>query len=188
MTGRVLRRWPAVLVVGLTTWMLMLEPDMMMLRLPFPADLTAVDPVWPISWGWWGAVPAAAVAFGIVTVATPAARWLGRNLGHPRLFAAGCWLFAAGAVGNTVGAIASGWLEPVVPGTAVDPWHIGYVWTNPADFAVILGALMLLVAVALGVLPRHRVLALVGAGTITALMLAAAAAQRLAAMHGRWYL
>ena len=188
MSARALRWWPAVLIVSLAGWMLLLEPDMMMLRLTFPADLTAVDPVWPISWGWWGTIPAAAMAFGIVTVATPAARWLGRNLGHPRLFAAGCWLFAAGAVGNTVGAIASGWLEPVVPGTAVDVWHIGYVWTNPADFAVIIGALMVIFGAALGALPRHRLLAVVATGIFAAFMLVAAVAQRLAVLHGRWYL
>ena len=147
MSARALRWWPAVLVVGLTGWMLALAPDA-------GDHLTffhPTDQAWPVGWGWYGAVPFCAVAAAVVMAARPVSRWLGRTLGRPALATAACWLIAAGGVGNAVGATVSALVGPVPVGTADDVWHVGTVWTNPADVAATLGVGLILLLCALAV-------------------------------------
>ncbi len=159
MTGRVLRWWPAVLVVGLTGWMVLLAPagdatlrpvtEIVVLHHRMAAFYSApADPAWPASWSWYGVIPAVVLAGAAVALAGPMWRRLGAAGGRPVLAATGCWLVAAGIVGNAAGAIVSGLVGPVPPGTAVDPWAAGALGTfNPADVALHLGVLLVAVAV-----------------------------------------
>ena len=146
MTARVLRWWPAALVLGLTGWMVALAPSAGD-HLTF---LHSMDQAWPVGWGWWGAVPLCAVAIALVTLARPVSQWLGRTFGRPALATAACWLVAAGGVGNAVGATVSALVGPVPVGTAVDPWFLaGLAWTNPADLSALAGAGLLFLLFAL---------------------------------------
>lgn len=153
-TRRVLRWWPAVLIVALAGWMLLLAPasdarlrpvtEIVVLHHRMAAFYhSPADPAWPAAWSWYGVIPAVVLAGAAVVLAGPMARRLGAAGGRPALATVGCWFIAAGIVGNVAGAIVSALAGPVPPGTAVDPWTLPIIGTsNPADAALYAGVLL----------------------------------------------
>ncbi|MCL4413573.1 MAG: hypothetical protein M1522_02300 [Actinobacteria bacterium] len=134
------RHWPALLVLGLSAWMLWLAAQ--------PGAGAAIgpsDPAWPTNWGWAGFGPDLLAILAVLA----SAMWADRHVGRIGLAArVGLWLVAAGFAANGVGAAASGPLAHVPPGSALDVWWWGWSgpWppaSNPADFAAGVGFLLL---------------------------------------------
>ncbi len=133
------RCWPALLVTGLSGWMVWLaaQPGA-------AATIGTCDPAWPQNWAWAGVGPDLLAILAVLALAV----WADRRVGQiGRTARLGAWLVAAGFVANGVGAAASGLLAQVPPGTAVDVWLQSWPWwwpaNNPADFAIGVGMLLL---------------------------------------------
>jgi hypothetical protein len=114
----------------------------------------------PFSWHAYDAgypsLAAALTVAGVVTALGTLLSLVGRRFPQAGLFLAGCTGVTAGVLGNVAGwltirALGGGnsaadiWSEPVI-------WYVG----NPADAAIVLGAILLLVWLALRLLPRTR--------------------------------
>ncbi len=138
MTG-LRRHWPALLVAGLSGWMVWLagQPGA-------AATIGTSDPAWPQNWAWAGLGPDLLAILTVLALAV----WADHRIGQiGRAARAGLWMLAGGFAANGVGAGASGLLAHVPAGTAVDVWLQSWPWwwpaNNPADFAAGAGVLLL---------------------------------------------
>lgn len=130
------RHWPALLVAGLSGWMVWLANT--------PAvtwEAEVADPAWPANWGWAGLGPDLLAILAVLALAVWADRRIVPHTSPARL---GVWLLAGGWMANGVGAAVSG-LAGLPPGSAVDPWQglLPRPVGNPADFAAGVGLLIL---------------------------------------------
>jgi len=142
------------------------------------ASMVAIAAWDPWSWHAYDAgypsLAAALTVAGVAGLLGAGIALAGRRLPQAGLFLAGCSGVAGGVLANV-----AGWLTIRALGggnSAADIWSTPIVWYvgNPADGAIVLGAILLLVWLALRLLPRT------GQGLATALLAVVAAGPLLA--------